>query len=101
MRKLVLLPVLLPVIGILGAAGCGFHSIPPGSVGVKFNGSSGISTHLLKPEVVFVGWNEHLIIYPTNIQQAMYVRNSKEGEKPKDDSIRATTAEGASLPVDV
>ncbi len=86
---------------LLPLAGCSYRSIPPGSVGVKFNGASGISQHLLKPEVVFVGWNDHLIIYPTNIQQATFVMNAREGDKLKDDSIRATTSEGATLPVDV
>ena len=94
--SLLLILLVLPLM-----AGCGFHSIPPGNVGVKFNGASGISQHLLKPEVVFVGWNDHLVVYPTNIQIATYVRNAKEGDKPIDDSIRATTIEGATLPVDV
>ena len=40
--------------------GCGFHSIPPGSVGVKFNGASGISQHLLKPEVFYASRSEGL-----------------------------------------
>lgn len=81
--------------------GCGFRTIPPGSVGVKFNGASGVSNHLLRPEVVFVGWNEQLIIYPTNIQQATFVMNAQEGDRMKDDSIKASTREGAVLPVDV
>jgi regulator of protease activity HflC (stomatin/prohibitin superfamily) len=92
--------ILLLLITFLGS-GCGFKSIPPGSVGVKFNGASGVSTHLLRPEVVWVGWNEQLIIYPTNIQQATFVRNAQEGDKKKDDSIEAATSEGAVLPVDV
>jgi regulator of protease activity HflC (stomatin/prohibitin superfamily) len=60
-----------------------------------------VSNHLLRPEVVWVGWNEQLIIYPTNIQQATFVRNAQEGDRQKDDSIRASTREGAVLPVDV
>ena len=91
--------VLLAIV-FLGS-GCSFKSIPPGSVGVKFNGASGVSTHLLRPEVVWVGWNEKLIIYPTNIQQATFVKNAQEGDKMKDDSIQAATSEGAVLPVDV
>lgn len=81
--------------------GCGFRQIPPGSVGVKFNGASGVSHQLLRPEVVWVGWNERLIIYPTNIQQAIFVRSATEGDKNKDDSVLASTKEGAVLPVDV
>ena len=83
-------------------SGCTPHSIPQGSVGIKFNGATGISDHILKPEWVWVGWyNESLILYPTSIQTISYVHNTKEGDKLKDDSIRATTSEGASLPVDV
>ncbi|MCW3095236.1 MAG: band 7 protein [Chthonomonadaceae bacterium] len=93
--------LLLAALAISLTAGCGYKTIPPGSVGVKFNGSTGVSQHLLKPELVWVGYNETLVIYPTNIQQVSYVRDAKEGDKPKDDSIRATTSEGAPLPVDV
>lgn len=81
--------------------GCGFRQIPPGSVGVKFNGASGVSQQLLRPEVVWVGWNEKLIIYPTNIQQAIFVKSATEGDKARDDSVLASTKEGAVLPVDV
>jgi len=86
---------------IFAFSGCGFHQIPPGSVGVKFNGASGVSHQLLRPEVVWVGWNERLIIYPTNIQQAIFVQSATEGDKRKDDSVQASTKEGAVLPVDV
>ena len=91
----------LTLVVLLSLTGCGFHQIPPGNAGVKFNGASGVSQHLLRPEMVFVGWNEHLIVYPTNIQQATFVQNDKEGDKLKDDSIQASTKEGAVLPVDV
>src|SRR6476469_7549254 len=93
--------VLVLMVIVFAGSGCGFKSIPPGSVGVKFNGASGVSTHLLRPEVVWVGWNEQLIIYPTNIQQATFVKNAQEGDKQRDDSIQAATSEGAVLPVDV
>jgi regulator of protease activity HflC (stomatin/prohibitin superfamily) len=81
--------------------GCRFNSIPPGSVGVKFNGATGVSTNILRPEMVWTGWNEQLLVYPTNIQQASFVQNAGEGEKHTDDSIHASTREGAILPVDV
>ena len=97
-RAIALLPVALFV--MLSTTGC-FKSIPPGSVGVKFNGASGISEHILTPSMVWVGWNETLVTYPTSLQQATYVKNAKEGDKEVDDSIRATTSEGATLPVDV
>lgn len=80
--------------------GC-FKQIPPSSVGIKFNASSGISEQLLKPQVTFVGFRQRLIIYPTSIKNASYVRNSNEGERHGDDSIQASTIEGATLPVDV
>ena len=95
---------LLPGAGLfllLLCAGCGFHTIPPGSVGVKFNGATGLTEHLLRPQVVWVGWNQQLVIYPTNIQTVSYVQNANEGEKQGDDSIQACTKEGAILPVDV
>ena len=89
-------------IALTALFGCSPHSIPQGSIGVKFNGATGLSDHILKPEWVWVGWyNETLILYPTSIQTISYVHNTKEGDKMKDDSIRATTSEGASLPVDV
>ncbi len=100
-RTLPSLNYLLLIIGGLLLSGCSFHQIPPGSVGVKFNGASGVSHQLLRPEVVWVGWNERLIIYPTNIQQAVFVKSASEGDKRKDDSIQASTKEGAVLPVDV
>lgn len=80
--------------------GC-FKQIPPSSVGIKFNASSGISEKLLRPQVTFVGLRQRLIIYPTSIKNASYVRNSTEGERTDDDSVRASTIEGATLPVDV
>lgn len=77
------------------------QQVPPASVGVKFSANSGISTKLVKPQVVWMGYREQLIIYPTSIKNASYVRNSHEGERSGDDSIPASTNEGAILPVDV
>jgi len=80
--------------------GC-MAQIPPSSVGIKFNASSGISENILTPSVVYVGFRERLFIYPTSIKNASYVQNTKEGEKEKSDAIIATTLEGAQLPMDV
>jgi len=91
-----LLVVTVPLV----VRGC-FKQIPPSSVGIKFNASSGLSEQLLKPQVTFVGFRQRLIIYPTSIKNASYVRNATEGERHGDDSIRASTVEGATLPVDV
>ena len=77
------------------------RQVPPASVGVQFNANSGISTKLVKPQVVWMGWREQLIVYPTSIKNATYVRNAHEGEKSGDDSIPASTLEGAILPVDI
>ncbi len=55
----------------------------------------------MKPQVVWIGYREQLIVYPTSIKNASYVRNSHEGERSGDDSIPASTNEGAILPVDV
>lgn len=80
--------------------GC-FQQVPPSSVGVKFAAQTGISTTLIRPQVVFVGPMEQLIIYPTNIKNSSYVRRSSEGEIRGDGSIKASTVEGATLPVDI
>lgn len=75
--------------------------IPPASVGIKFNANSGISEQLLKPQVVYRGITDRVIIYPTSIKNATYVKNSDEGERRADDSVMANTNEGGQLPVDV
>ncbi len=80
--------------------GC-WQQIPPASVGIKFNGQSGISDKIIKPHLTFVGPLERLIIYPTSMKNASYVKRSNEGERKGDDSIKASTIEGATLPVDV
>ncbi len=92
--------------GILGlclaSAGCNpYKQIPPGSVGVVFDAYSGISTTVLKPGVVYQGINDRVVIYPTSIHNASYVRNTREGERLANDSIIATTVEGAQLPIDL
>jgi regulator of protease activity HflC (stomatin/prohibitin superfamily) len=80
--------------------GC-MKNIPPASVGIKFSGSTGISEKLVKPQVVWVGPGEQLIVYPTSIKNATYTKNATEGERQGDDSIKASTVEGSILPVDV
>jgi hypothetical protein len=90
---------LLPILG-LSLAGC-MTQIPPSHVGIKFNGASGISERLLKPEMVTRGWNDQIIVYPTSIRNASYVQNAGEGERVGDDSLKATTSEGSKLPVDL
>jgi regulator of protease activity HflC (stomatin/prohibitin superfamily) len=77
------------------------REVPPASVGVKFNANTGISKKLIRPQVVWLGFRERLIVYPTSIHNATYVKNAHEGEKAGDDSIKASTAEGAILPTDV
>lgn len=79
-----------------------FRVIPVASVGVKFNAFTGASKSLMKPELVFVNpFTDRLIVYPTSIVNATFVRRSSEGDRQGDDSIRATTREGAILPIDV
>lgn len=92
--------ILILVVASVAVTGC-YQQIPPSSVGVKFNAMSGISEKLLKPQVVPVLWNERLIIYPTSIRNASYVRRADEGETRGDDAIRASTIEGAILPMDL
>lgn len=92
--------LILAVLTSLSLTGC-MKQIPPSSVGVKFNGMSGYSQKLLKPELTMVYPNEQLIIYPTSIKNASYVKAGGEGERMGDDSVKASTVEGAILPVDV
>lgn len=79
-----------------------FRVIPVASVGIKFNAFTGASQRLMKPELVFVNpFTDRLIVYPTSIVNATFVRRGDEGDRAGDDSIRATTSEGAILPIDV
>lgn len=78
-----------------------WQQIPPASVGIKFSATSGISQKLIKPQLTFVGPLERLIIYPTSMKNASYLRAPTEGARQGDDSIQACTVEGATLPVDV
>lgn len=85
----------------LVSGGCA-NRIPVASVGIRFNANSGVSTRIMKPEVVWTNpFTEKLIIYPTAITNASFVENSTEGDRYGDDSIKASTAEGAILPIDV
>lgn len=92
--------IALSAVLLFSVRGC-WQQIPPASVGIKFNASNGISDKLIRPQLTFVGPLERLIIYPTSMKNASYVRSSKEGERAEDDSIQACTVEGATLPVDV
>ena len=91
---------ILAALAALTLTGC-MKQIPPASVGVKFNARTGISEHLVKPQVVWLGFMEKLIVYPTSIRNATYTKNSNEGERTEDDSIKASTMEGSILPVDI
>ncbi len=77
------------------------QQVPPATVGVLFDGNRGIAQTLLQPRVVWVGPYQRLILYPTAIQNATYVKNAREGAIQGDASIQASTAEGAILPMDV
>lgn len=90
----------LLVLAVLSLVGC-TRQVPPASVGIKFNASSGISEKLVKPQVLWVGIRDQLIVYPTSIRNATYTRNTNEGERQGDDSIAASTSEGSILPVDL
>jgi hypothetical protein len=77
------------------------REVPPASVGIRFNASSGLSEKLVRPQVLWVGPRDQLIIYPTSIHNATYTKNTNEGERTGDDSIPASTMEGSILPVDM
>jgi regulator of protease activity HflC (stomatin/prohibitin superfamily) len=97
--KLTPLGVLALLSLTLFAGGCGFKTIPPASVGIKFNGTTGISSTPLKPQMTYVGIYDQLTIYPTSVKNANYTRSKTEGEA--DTSLGASTSEGAILPVDL
>jgi regulator of protease activity HflC (stomatin/prohibitin superfamily) len=89
------------VAGLAALTGCA-REIPPAMVGVKFSASSGDRQQLLKPQVVWVYPRQKLVLYPTNIRNATYTRGGHGGaERAGNDSILASTVEGAILPVDV
>lgn len=90
----------LILVAALGLVGC-TREVPPASVGIRFNATSGISERLVKPQVLWVGPRDQLIVYPTSIHNATYTRNANEGERTGDDSIPASTVEGSILPVDI
>jgi regulator of protease activity HflC (stomatin/prohibitin superfamily) len=93
---------LVPLFGfaVLSAIGC-YQKIEPSNVGILFNGRSGISEQILKPQLTYVGPLQRLIQYPTSIHNASYVRAQGEGSRRGDDSIQASTIEGSVLPTDV
>jgi len=94
--------ILIALAAGLVLGGCNpYKQIPPGSVGIVFDAYSGVHKDVLKPGVVFQGINDHVIIYPTSIHNASYTKNAKDGERLQDDSIIATTVEGAQLPIDL
>jgi regulator of protease activity HflC (stomatin/prohibitin superfamily) len=90
----------VPLLALALLSGC-TQQVPPASVGVKFDAESGISEKMIKPQVVWVKPHERLIVYPTSIRNASYLHSATEGEKQGEDSIKASTLEGATLPVDV
>ncbi|MGC4047255.1 MAG: SPFH domain-containing protein [Armatimonas sp.] len=92
---------LTALLGVL-LTGCA-REIPPAQVGVKFSATSGAEEQLLKPEVVWVMPRQRLVLYPTNIRNASYTRGGHGGAERGggNDSILASTNEGAILPVDV
>lgn len=93
--------ILLMVVLAVTFTGCSYKQIPPTTVGIKFNGKTGISQKLIKPQVVWVGLNEKLVLYPTSVKAVTYTRKQGEGERSGDDSIPCSTLEGEILHVDV
>lgn len=97
MRKWLLALVALAALPLTGC----MTQIPPASVGVRFDAFTGISEHLLKPQVVYRKPWERVIIYPTSIKNATFVKNPTEGSRRGDDSLTASTSEGGQIPIDV
>lgn len=98
MKKLLALTALLmlPL-----SSGCEFTRIPPGSVGILFDGKTGLSKHITTPALTWVGPWQQMIVFPVSNRSAVYVMKGREGEREGDDAIRITTSEGAVLPIDV
>jgi len=85
----------------LALTGCHYAKIEPASVGILFDANSGISQKILRPQMTYVGLRQQLITYPTSIKNASFVQARNEGQSANEDSIKASTIEGAQLPVDV
>ncbi|HEY3779558.1 MAG TPA: SPFH domain-containing protein [Fimbriimonadaceae bacterium] len=85
----------------LAISGCSYKKIEPAQVGILFDANSGISEKILKPQVTLVGFRQRLITYPTSIKNASFVSANNEGQRTGEDSIKASTIEGAILPTDV
>ncbi len=101
MRGKIKLVWLLLAIPVFTMTGC-MTQVPAASVAVLFDGPSGKIEAITKPTGMLWVWPlQELVVYPTSIKNATFVRNSKEGDKPEDDSIKATTKEGAILPMDI
>lgn len=92
--------IVLAVVLFVNMRGC-WQQIPPASVGIKFSATNGISETLLKPHLTVVYPFQQLIIYPTSMKNASYVKSTTDGSSNRDESIVASTMEGAALPVDV
>jgi len=100
MKKSIIWMIGLGLVGFVGA-GCHYAKIEPASVGILFDANSGISQKILKPQMTVVGFRQRLITYPTSIKNASFVEAKNEGQRQGEDSIKASTVEGAQLPVDV
>lgn len=97
--------VVILLIVIYATTGCSTQ-VPPANVGVVFNGRTGISQNLMKPQVVTLGPWEKLYTFPTSIKNASYIVNAKikddqDNEKTVDESIHCSTNEGGILSVDI
>jgi hypothetical protein len=99
MRKRLVLIGCLATCGAL--QGCHYEKIEPAQAGILFDASSGISEKILQPQMTMVGVRQRLILYPTSMKTASFVEAANEGQRQGDDSIKASTVEGAILPVDV
>ena len=83
-------------------SGCGFQSLEPANLAVKFDAASGKREVINHPGVIWVNpFTQRVHRYPTRITSAIFVRNSTEGDRSGDDSIQASTLEGTLLPMDI
>lgn len=75
--------------------------IPAGYIGVIYDASGGLQSHVYRPQAITVGWRQQLYTYPTKLQNAVYTQDPSAGEVRSSDGIQITTNDNASTMFDL
>jgi prohibitin 1 len=92
--------VAVPILGFL-FYNVSAHWIPAGSVGLVYNASGGLDSHVYRPQRLFLTPWQRLYTYPTKIQAAIYTSDPAYGENKSADGILVTTSDNAQTTYDV